>query len=383
MDLVLSTERGIEWLLEEELKGAGHKTAPFPFLGRVRVADLTERQILKILYTNPLYHKAYILFEEVKLEKHRRDLDTVYWAARNSPIIDLLSPSLSFGVKCNRKGHHPYQSQEIASYIGAGIIDGCRTKRGFRPKVNLKDPDLLVAADAFEKLYMGVELVGLEGMHHRGWRIYNHPAALKSTLANALIRLSGYGDGMCLWDPMCGSGTIPIEAAHRQIGLAPAFFRKKDFLFLRSHILSRELWSEITHQTDEEINWHKGCCIFGSDRSEKHIKGALINAESALVERKIRFYTCSLSEFPDVQSIDTIVCNPPYGIRMGNPKSALKSLKELFITFAESKAQVLVMIHPRAEQVQAVAETTGSHLDKLIKAYNGNVEAFIMRFVKT
>ncbi len=377
--MVFSTERGLEEFLVHSLSGRGSPLPhPFGFRGRVLLRGVSPRQLAQILYTNPFYHKAYILLFTGGLSATREDLDSCYLAVKNSAIPELLNQETTFGVRCIRRGEHPYSSQEMASYAGSAVIDGCRIRRGFRPKVNLDDPDLLVVVDITDKrVALGVELVGLESMHRRGWRVYNHPAAIKSTLASAMVCLSGYEDGKVLWDPMCGGGTIPIEAAHRCIGLPPAFFRRDTFLFLRTPLVDRGVWEEVVAEVDSRIDWRKSCHIYASDRSPKHLKGAVLNAESALVERKISFYVSDVESFPHTGSVDCIACNPPYGIRMGNPKDAERSLRALFKTFCNSSADSMALVHPEREKVKSLVSAFGLRLDKAIDAYNGNVKVFL------
>jgi len=379
--VLLTAERGTEGLLASDIKGVGDKIipSPFSFSGRVLLEGVDERGLLKLLYTQPLYHKAALVLEVAEIPATREALDACYLVARQSEIPHILSPSLSFGVRSVRKGNHPFTSQEVAAYAGAGVIDGCRAKRGFRPRVNLSDPDLLVVADVCHStLILGVELVGLEGLHRRGWRVYTHPAGIKSTLANALLKVAGF-ENEALWDPMCGSGTICIEAAHRAIGLAPGYFKRESFLFLRSGILSPSLWREVTEESDSRIKWDLTTSITGSDRVLRHIEGARANAESALVKDKVSFHHLPLRDFSDTR-VETIVTNPPYGIRLSGPKGARRSLEELFTKAASLKdLKSLVLIHPDAETVGDIASKYGFCLDKAIAAYNGNLEVFIFK----
>ncbi len=356
---------------------------PFSFSGRVLATFKGERELLKVLYTNPLYHKASLLLGIFTIPTNRNALDAIYEAVFNSKIEGLLSPSISFGARCVRKGFHPFTSQEVAAYAGAAVIDACRIKRGFRPKVYLDDPDLIVNADVVQdRLLLGVELVGQEGLHHRRWRIYSHPAGLKSTLANALLFVAGLSLKDILWDPMCGSGTIPIEAAHRLIGLPAGFFRKNEFLFLRNSILSSTLWDQTTKEVDSLINWDAPITIYASDHSPKHLSGAIANAQKALVVEKIKFFKCDVSEFPHKESISLIAANPPYGVRLGSPHKAENTLKKALISFAESSATVFTLLYPELERVESEAKKLGIRLDKALNVYNGNLRVWLVRLAK-
>ncbi|BAT70908.1 N6-adenine-specific DNA methylase [Thermosulfidibacter takaii ABI70S6] len=384
LKVLFSTERGIEELLALSIKGAVDKIpVPFNFQGRVLCYFQDEKAILENLYTNPLYHKASLLLLITAIPMDRNALDTVYEEVFNSSIDQLLSPSTTFGVRCVRKGFHPFYSQEVAAYAGAAVIDACRVRRGFRPRVNLKDPDLIVNADVVnDTLLLGIELVGLEGMHHRHWRKYSHPAGLKSTLASALLMLANFEAHHVLWDPMCGSGTIPIEAAHRAINFPPAFFRKDEFSFLRTGVLSEQIWHEVVNEENNQIRWNYTPKIFASDVSPKHLEGAKLNASSALVEGKIIFYHCDFREFPHKDEVDIIVTNPPYGVRLANPQKAEKVLQSLLETFCKSYASYLVVIHPDRDKVLSKAQSHSLTLDKAVHAYNGNLKVWLLKLSK-
>ncbi len=345
--------------------------------------DVSEREFLKILYANPVYHRCLLLLELSRIPKGREALDAIYYVVRDSCVIDVILRKGTFGVKSTRRGNHPFTSQEVASYAGAAVIDGCRLRRGFRPLVDLDDPQVQVVADVCGQFFfLGIELVGERCMHRRGWRVYEHPASLKSTIANALLMLAGFGSGESLWDPMCGGGTIPIEAAHRCMGLPPAYFRKRDFAFLRAGLFSERLWEEVTCGVDAEIRWDANFRIFASDASFRHLEGALRNAENALIKDKILFEVATVSCFSKKDEVDVVVTNPPYGIRMGGPKKARKALEELMQTFLVSSARVLVVIHPFPDMVKEIAQKLGIKLDKEVRSYNGNLEVSLLRFGK-
>ncbi len=385
LKVMFTTERGIEPFLSDSLKGTGETTpVPFSLQGRITLDNVSEDDLLKILYTNPLYHRCYLIVGETYISRERKALNKIYNLVFESVIFDFISPSLTFAVKTTRKGKHLFTSEEVSAYIGAAVIDGCRVKKGFRPKVSLDNPHLLISADVVDdRFFFGVELVGYESMHKRRWHIFYHRAGLKTTLANALLLLGEWNKKEGLLDPMCGSGTICVEAAHRCIKLPPAYFRKEEFIFLKSGLFSNK-WKVLTEWIDSEIEWSRSCSIFASDRSARSLEGARLNARNALVFDKIEFVLSEAHELPDriKESISLIVCNPPYGMRMGTLRKARDSLLSLFRLFEESRAQILSLIYPDKFMVEELADSFGFKVDKSIEAYNGNVKVYLLKLVK-
>jgi len=383
---MFTTERGIEPFLSDSLKGAGKATpAPFSLKGRVLVEGISEESLLYTLYANPFYHRCYVVLGEAEIAGERGALREIYRFVFESGVVDFLSSSLSFAVSTTRKGRHPFTSEEVSAYVGAAVIDVCRAKKGFRPAVNLDEPHVLISADVVDRrFFFGIELVGYESMHKRRWHVFYHRAGLKTTLANALLALGGFGEGEVLLDAMCGGGTICIEAAHRCIKLPAAFFRKDEFIFLKSGLFT-ERWRCLVERVDSEVRWDNDCLIFASDRSVKSLEGARLNAKNALVFDKIKFFLSEAHRLPDEvkKRASLIVCNPPYGMRIGGLKRAKESLFSLFALFAGSKAKSLTFIHPDGDMVEELVHSFGFDVDKRMEAYNGNVRAYLFKLLKS
>ncbi len=385
LKVMFSTERGIEPFLARSISGAGKVyPAPFSFKGRVLVEDISELSLLRLIYRNPLYHKAYIVMGNISISKERECLYDIYQRVLESHIFDILDFRLPFAVKTTRKGNHHFTSEDVSAYIGAAIIDGCRKRFGFRAPVDLKNPSIILSADVInDRFIWGVELIGYESMHKRRWHVFYHRAGIKTTLANAMLILGGYSPFSVLLDPMCGSGTIPIEAAHRCINLPAAYFRKEEFIFLKAGLF-KDLWFDVVEEENRLIQWSKNCFIFASDRSSKSVQGALSNAKRALVSDKISFLNCDVKDLENslLSKIDIIVTNPPYGIRMGGLNKAKESLISLFNAFEESCAKTLVIIHPNVPLVFEVLAKYSFVVDKKIEAYNGNLRVALLRLIK-
>jgi putative N6-adenine-specific DNA methylase len=202
-----------------------------------------------------------------------------------------------------------------------GVVDVFRKSTGERPDINVADPDLLLNlyVDG-EKATVSVDISG-GSLHRRGYRRNTIAAPMQETLAAAVIALSGWQGDAPLVDPMCGSGTLLCEALMAYAGIPAGFLRPANGLpFLPD--FNSDLWLQVKKTADAGIRPVPAGLISGSDRDAKAVRVALGNCrqlpggEKIAIEAK-DFRSLSLSQNSmDLQN-KLIVCNPPYGIRMG------------------------------------------------------------------
>jgi len=222
------------------------------------------------------------------------------------------------------KIHH---TQYGAQRVKDGVVDRFREQTGERPSVDLHQPDLRI--NVYLKNNQAIVSIDLSGesLHKRGYRVVTTPAPLKEHLAAAILmtaewpRLAKQGWGLI--DPMCGSGTIVIEAAMMAADIAPGIHRDYfGFLYWKQH--DKEAWQRL--KAEAERRRHSGLArlpvIKCGDASEKAVEAANANlAEIGLADR-ITVEHRELLDWPSqAKSLPTsglVVCNPPYGERMGN-----------------------------------------------------------------
>jgi len=260
-----------------------------------RVVARVNPRLIERLYSMRSIHSASLLLDMAEgVPSSAEGLNFIFNRVYKSRAADYIPYAGSFAVRVTRHGDHAYTSIDIARVAGDAIIKSSMERRGFRPEVRLSSPSVSFTLDLIEdRMYLGVSLSGEESLHRRGVRIYDHPAALKPTLAYVMLRLSGARDGDMILDPMCGGGTVAIEAAH---------------LFPTANIV----------------------CM---DVNPLHVRGAILNALAARVYNRITFMVGDarrLDEIMEPGSVDVIVSNPPYGIRLGSP-SEVRALYRSFI----------------------------------------------------
>ncbi len=336
MEILVTTNPGIEDLVEEELWEIFGKCIERIEYKKNRgrlvfsVGDCT-KYIAERIYTMTMIHRAGILVAQGKVDKAKDGLNDVFNTIYSSDIYGYVTPYMKFAIRAERIGRdHEYTSIDIARIAGDAVIEAVEKKYGMRPKVDLDYPNIVIHVDVVEdSLYVYIAFTGDISMHRRGYRIYDHPAALKPTLAAAMIRLSRAVDGEIIMDSMCGGGTIPIEAA---------------------------LTFENTRQICMDIN-------------PVHIRGAKINAIVANVRNRIEFIVGDASKIHEYvkTSIDRIISNPPYGIRVGNPR-AIRELYKRFIINAPkvlSENATITLITTEHKVIEETITNEGSPLVKI------------------
>ena len=247
------------------------------------------------LYRMRSIHSAALLLVEEPVGYTRRALELIESITRESGVHRFIPWSSTFAVRGERIGEgHEYTSVDVARHVGKAVQEAYEAEYGVKPEVKLESPGVSILAEVDDDLFrLGVYLIGERSWHRRGYRVYDHPAALKPSLAYGLLRLAGASDSTTILDPMCGGGTVAVEAA---------------YLYEDARIV----------------------CI---DKNPRHIKGAVMNASAARVEDKIEFYVWDarrLEELLGPGSVDYVASNPPYGIRLGSPWS-VRSLYSDFI----------------------------------------------------
>jgi len=242
-------------------------------------------------------------------------LDDIYREVRG---LDFSFIRGSFAVRSLRVGEHDFRSLDIARVAGQAVIDSFMESHGERLRVNLSDPDVILRVELVEnELFVGVDTTGDDAMHKRWWRVYNHPAHLNAAIACGMLRLAEWNEHERLIDPMCGSGTIPIEAAL----MARRVPNKREFAY-RKFCSKKFEWEE----RDVRLR------LFGIERFRKHLEGALKNAENAGVLDTITFIQGDALKMTG--EYEVIITNPPYGLRIYR-KGAIERLYRNFIIAAK------------------------------------------------
>ncbi len=213
------------------------------------------------------------------------------------------------------------------------------------------------------------------GLHKRGYRIHDVTAPIKETLAAAMVLLSFWKEGRLLVDPFCGSGTIVIEAALIGRNIAPGLSRK--FASEQWAGIPPTIWKEERRKAFEDIRHDADIRIKGSDISASAIRAAIGNAEEAGVEDCIDFSVMPVSRLAADEENGIVICNPPYGERIGERRELDAIYKDLSGFFAGNPGWSLYMLTSDKEFEKAF---TARKADRRRKLYNGRIETTYYQF---
>lgn len=211
-------------------------------------------------------------------------------------------------------------------------------------------------------------------LHKRGYRTLIGGAPIKETMAAALIRLSRWKPDTTLIDPFCGSGTIPIEAALIGQNIAPGMNR--EFASEQWPIIPKELWREARKETHDLARYDQPLDIIGTDIDEEVLKIARENAEEAMVGDNIHFQRLPVAELRTKKKYGKIICNPPYGERLGEQKEVERLYREMGKVFGTLDTWSFYVITSN----ENFEELFGKQASKKRKLYNGNLKVDYYQF---
>ncbi|MCE5217705.1 class I SAM-dependent RNA methyltransferase, partial [bacterium] len=212
------------------------------------------------------------------------------------------------------------------------------------------------------------------GLHKRGYRDLSAPAPLRETLAAAIIYLSHWQPGYILADPCCGSGTLLIEAALIGRNIAPGTLRTFDAFKWPS--LPRRVWTESLEEADDLARNDQRLRLWGSDISEEAIGLARHHAARAGFEEDLELEQKPLVDFRTHHKYGYLVCNPPYGERLGDLQEAEALYREMGQVFPRLRDWSWFVLTPH-EAFETLFGAPATHRRKL---YNGRIKCTLYQY---
>ena len=364
--MVAKTFFGFEEILAKELLqlGAqqikpGNRMVSFVGdLGFLYKANLCLRTALKIL--KPI-HTARV-----------QDEDALYQLFYDFPWEDFLDVDSKFVIDSVVHGTLFTHSQFASQKAKDGLVDQFRDRYNERPSVDLNRPDLRINLHIQEDFCtVSLDSSGAS-LHHRGYRKATNIAPLNEVLAAGLIQLSGWKGNTDFLDPMCGSGTIVIEAAMFASNI-PANINRKQFAFEKWIDWDADLFEKIQKSQLKRIK-NPGIQIKGSDKAPSAIEKATINVENANLSE---FITLEKKDFFQIDKETSgplhLLTNPPYGERLDGDMNALyQGIGDAFKqSFPNTQAW---LISSNMEALKCV----GLRPSRKIKLFNGKLESRFM-----
>ena len=306
-EMIAKTFQGLEEILAEELTTLGANDIQ---IGRRMVSFTGDKRMM--------YKANFCLRTAIRILKPiknftAKDADEVYNQIQAIPWEEYLDVNKTFAIDAVVFSEEFRHSKFVSYKVKDAIVDYFREKTGKRPSVRINNPDVLLNIHiAHTTCTLSLDSSG-ESLHRRGYRQEQVDAPLNEVLAAGMLLMTGWRGECDLIDPMCGSGTIPIEAALIARNIAPGVFRK-GFAFEKWVDFDSEMFDEIYNDDSQEREFtHK---IYGYDNSPKANEIATHNIKAAGVSKDVTLKLQPFQQFEQPQEKSIIVMNPPYGERI-------------------------------------------------------------------
>ena len=308
-ELIAKTFQGLEEVLAQELTELGASNIE---IGRRMVSFTGDKAMM--------YRANFCLRTAIRILKpikhfSAKTADEVYEAVKSIEWENYLDNMSSFAVDAVVFSNEFRHSKFVAYKVKDAIVDYFREKTGNRPSVRINNPDVSFNIHVAEdQCTLSLDSSG-ESLHRRGYRQEQVEAPLNEVLAAGMILMTGWRGECDLIDPMCGSGTIPIEAALIARNIAPGVFRK-EFGFEKWKDFDQDLFDSIYNDDSQEREFnHK---IYGYDNNPKANEIATHNVKAAGVTKDVILKIQPFQQFEQPAEKSIIITNPPYGERISS-----------------------------------------------------------------
>lgn len=343
MRFLATTNRGLETVAVEEIRSLVGASAERHHPGMVEF-EAGESALYALHHWARSLHR--VLIERARAEFEA--LQDIYEVACGLDVTRLLGPQQPFAVRAQRHGTHDFGSPDVEREVGQAIVDTYRSAANTRPPVDLDAPSVvfrvLVRDD---RVVIAIDATGQRSLHRRWYRSVEHEAALRPTLAYGMLHLAGYAGEGSLADPMCGAGTIPIEAALLADGRPPTPEHQPAIPALR-FLDGGTDWRERAGSPGRgSVGDGTQPDITARDVSDRWPSAARENAAVAGVAETIDFRTADATAEP--VEADTVVTDLPFGVRTDD--SNLARLYEEFFETLGADWETLVLLTAREDLV--------------------------------
>jgi putative N6-adenine-specific DNA methylase len=367
---IATVARGLEEVAAQEIKqlGGGDVKTDFTcvhFSGDKRLlykVNLWARTIFRVL--KPI--------EKVKCFNKRelyQNIQKIDWS-------NYLTPDDSLAINCTGGNQQLNHTHFTALEVKNAIVDQQMSKYKQRSNINTENPDILINAHIYQNhCILSLDSSG-NSLHRRGYRPAMGLAPLKESLAAALLDLAGWTPNLPFLDPLCGSGTLPIEAALKALNIAPGLYRE-NFGFQTWPDYDQSLWDELVIEAENAENSKLLAPIIGSDDNGEVIQQAQVNARNSGLKYQIQFFHKSLAEVEAPADSGVIICNPPYGKRIGEFEENAALYKLLGDVFKQRfKGWTAYVLTGNKE----LAKKVGLRASKRIPVNNGALPCTLLKY---
>ena len=365
--MIAKTFQGLENVLAEELTQLGANNIQ---VGRRMVSYTGDKELL--------YRSNFSLRTAIRVLKpikHFRatSADEVYEAVKAIDWSQYLSNDMTFAVDSVVYSTEFRHSKFVSYKVKDAIVDQFRERTGNRPNIRVSNPDIQLNMHIAEfDCTLSLDSSG-ESLHRRGYRQEAVEAPLNEVLAAGIILMTGWRGETDFIDPMCGSGTLPIEAALIARNMAPGLFRQ-GYAFEKWPDFDADLFERIYNDDSQEREFnHK---VYGYDNNRAAVAIAEHNVKAAGLTGDITIQFQDFKDFTQPEEKSLIVTNPPYGERI-KPEDLLGLYKmigsQFKKQFVDNEAWVLSY---REECFEAI----GLKASLKVPLYNGSLECELRKY---
>ncbi len=361
---------GLSDLVEKELKQMGLQTWAKTQTGVVfesnwagcYKANLNSRYASRIL--KPLLD--FTAFTEEELYNNVRKHDFTKYIREDQTLA----------IDATVKESNCKDQRYLAMKVKDAIVDQFREKYGTRPDVSNDEPDLKIHIRGYQNLYnMALDTTG-NSLFMRGYRTKTGEAPLKENLAAGMIGLSEWDQKSPLLDLFCGSGTLLIEAAMMALNMAPGIHRNK-FGFMALKDFDEAVWDKVVAEANENEKETLDFKLFGFDHDKRVIQMAKDNAKNAGVGQFLDLKVSPIAVSAPPIEKGMIVCNPPYGARIGDEDNLKDVYRDLGYTL-KNRFQgwdAWIMSGNKDLLKEMKLKSTRQHY-----LFNGNIECRLLKY---
>lgn len=305
MRLLATTNRGLESVACAEIARRTGATATTHHPGWIAFEG-TPETIPTLNYRARTLHRVFVELLDTPVS----GLDDISARTEALPVERYIEAGQSFGVRSTRIGSHDFGSPDVADVVGQAIIDSFRAATGERLPVDLDDPDVIVRSTVrHDQFTLAIDTTGADSLHRRPYRVCEHPAPIRPTLATAMLELADVRPEESLVDPMCGGGTLPIEAAFAAADVSPTAGRT-DFAFDRLSFVPETDEAPVTLPVEVS----SPARVVGAERDAEWVACAAENVATAGVDVDLLRADATAT----VPEADVVAADLPFGIRTGH-----------------------------------------------------------------
>jgi putative N6-adenine-specific DNA methylase len=374
-ELVAVTPYGLETTCAEEITRMGGyeieaRTGVVRYTGNLYRSNLMLRTAMRVL--RPL--REFTITNPKGLYAESRKVN---WPA-------ILTPTMTFAVDAHTKSSLLRSGRYVGQVVKDAVADSLRRSKGTRPSVDTSAPHVRIHVSVNDR-HVWLALDSSDPpLHKRGYRVQSVAAPMNECLAAALVRMTGFDGTGVFIDPMCGSGTIPIEASLIARNVGPGLLRER-FGFFGWRDFDEERWRRERRRAEEAVVAEPDVLVIGADSDRSALSAARRNAEASesairLIHAPFDRLRSRLDEESEARIRDAferrLLLNPPYGRRMSEVDEA-ELYRSIGDTLKQDFAGFIAWVITASK---AGRKSIGLRHSRSLPVYNGGLECRLRRY---